>query len=324
MPKSDETTPHLIQIAMCSTNIVRTVQFLSEGLGFVESGREGLWGPSIAQTQGLVDDAACIIWWLTGAQEFMQIEVFQHTDPVPAPLPADWRPSDLGWVRWGCAVPRFDETLACLEKMNVHPVAPPQDFGGRKRMAVRIPHVGTIVEIIEDEPRSESSGLPRVVYATLSVPDLSAARTFWTSALAAPECAPDTLHTRPMEELWGLGTAELSSYVLPMHDRFLELVEYKTPTPRARANYRLCDEGMQNIGIGFRRFELLRALADRMEQAGTRLEVPRKHEIDAPSGNYAMTPEGYSLEAIFVPTSWDDALGFKPITNGLKSRLSAR
>jgi hypothetical protein len=52
---------------MCSTNVVRTVQFFSDGLGFVESGREGLWGPMIAQTQGLGDDMACIIWWMTGA-----------------------------------------------------------------------------------------------------------------------------------------------------------------------------------------------------------------------------------------------------------------
>jgi catechol 2,3-dioxygenase-like lactoylglutathione lyase family enzyme len=314
-------TPHLIQIAICSTNIVRTVQFLSEGVGFAEAGREALWGPAIAQTQGLGDDAACVIWWLTGCQEFKQIEVFQHTDPPPAPLPEDWRPSDLGWVSWGCAVPDFDSVVTRLAAMSVQPISPPRVYAGRRRMAVRIPHVGTIMEIIEDAPCSDAPAGPRIVHATLSVQDLAAARGFWVKSLAARECDPETLHTLQMEELWGLEGAQNERCVMQMHDCYLELVEYRSPEPRARSGRRLCDQGMQNIGIGFRDFGPLRAFADRAEHAGARLEMPREHERDAPCGNYATTPDGFSFEAFSLPLSWDEVLGFRAITSGLKARL---
>jgi catechol 2,3-dioxygenase-like lactoylglutathione lyase family enzyme len=324
MPESAETPPHLVQIAMCSTNVVRTVQFFSEGLGFVESGREGLWGQMIAQTQGLGDDMACIIWWMTGAQSFMQLEVFQHAEPLPAPLPEDWRPSDLGWVRWGCAVPDFDGVLTSLRALNVRPIAPPRAFGGRRRMAVRIPHVETVLEIFEDEPNAERPQLPRVVYATLSVPDLEPARRFWTESMLVAESKEGTLHTPDMEALWGLDGAELWRCVLPMHECWLELVQYRSPAPRARANYRLCDQGMQKIGIGYRRFEPLRAMADRMANAGVELTLPPQVEDGDLSGNYATTPDGFSFEAMAVPPAWDQTLGFRSASTWLKAKLASR
>jgi catechol 2,3-dioxygenase-like lactoylglutathione lyase family enzyme len=324
MPETAHTPPQLVQIAMCSTNVVRTVQFFSEALGFVESGREGLWGRMIAQTQGLGDDMACIIWWMTGAQSFMQLEIFQHFDPIPAPLPSDWQPSDLGWVRWGCAVPDFDGVLTRLAALNVHPIAPPRHFGGRRRMAVRIPHVGTVLEIIEDGPGAEASQLPRVVYATLSVPDLETARRFWTKSMLVSQAREGVLHTRDMETLWGLDDAELSRCVLPMHECWLELVQYRSPAPRARANYRLCDQGMQNIGIGYRRFEPLRAMADRMAKGGVEVELPRKMGDGDLSGNYASTPDGFSFEAMAVPPAWDQTLGFESASTWLKVKLAHR
>ncbi len=322
-PASSDDVPRIVQIAMCSTNVVRTVQFFSEGLGFVESGREGLWGAMLAQTQGLGDDMACIIWWMTGAQPFMQLEIFQHTDPVPSALPHDWRPSDLGWVRWGCAVPDFDAVLARLAALNVEPIAAPVRLAGRRRMAVRIPFVGTVLEIIEDDPDS-GGALPRVVYATLSVADLDAARRFWGGSMQVADSPSGTLHGPGPEALWGLDGADVERSLLPMHDCWLELVQYRSPVPRRREGYRLCDQGMQNIGIGFRTFAPLRALADRMEAAGGTLVLPRDVEAGNLCGNYARTPDGHSFEAMAVPPAWDETLGFTSASRWLKARLQSR
>jgi hypothetical protein len=77
----------------------------------------------------------------------MQLDIVQHAEPTPKRLPEDWRPSDLGWVRWGCAVSDFDGVVARLAAMNVHPIAPPGEFGGVRRMAVRIPYVETLLSL---------------------------------------------------------------------------------------------------------------------------------------------------------------------------------
>ena len=73
--------PQLAQIALCSTDLPRSVQLYTEAFGFAEAGGKVLWGQRVAQIQGLGDDAAFTLWWLVGRQDLVQLEFFHHTTP---------------------------------------------------------------------------------------------------------------------------------------------------------------------------------------------------------------------------------------------------
>ena len=82
----------LAQIALCTTDMPRSVQLYSEGFGFVEAGGRVLWGERVARIQGLGDDAAFTLWWLVGRQDLVQLELFHHTTP-PQRAVADRAPN---------------------------------------------------------------------------------------------------------------------------------------------------------------------------------------------------------------------------------------
>src|ERR1700742_2008918 len=96
----------ICQIAMCTNSIPGTTRLFTTGLGFASAGGRPLWGQRLADILGLPsgDASATSLWWLVGRQDFMQLELFTHTNPQQRPLPGSWRPNDLGWVRWGAVV----------------------------------------------------------------------------------------------------------------------------------------------------------------------------------------------------------------------------
>src|SRR5438132_12366591 len=97
----------LIQVGMNTADMAGTLRLYADAFGFINGGSAGMWGNTIA-VQGLPPDSRTIIWWLIGAQPFLQLELFHHTRPAQRPLRPDWRPSDHGWVRWGVGVADFD------------------------------------------------------------------------------------------------------------------------------------------------------------------------------------------------------------------------
>jgi hypothetical protein len=93
--------PQLSQVAICTADVPATLRFYCESFGFVSAGGRVIWGERLSGIQGIDGDAQCLVWWLLGRQDLVQIEVFQHSIPVQKPLPADWRPSDpSGRRRW--------------------------------------------------------------------------------------------------------------------------------------------------------------------------------------------------------------------------------
>jgi hypothetical protein len=68
---------------------------------------------------------------------------------------------------------------------------------------------------------------------------------------------------------------------------------------------------MQNIAIGYRRFETLRAMADRIANAGVEVEIPRQVRDDDLSGNFAVTPDGFSFAGMAVSPAWNETSGFR-------------
>jgi hypothetical protein len=107
--------PGLVQIALCSADLTRTVRRYIEVFGFADAGAEALWGERVGQIQGLDADVTGMLWWLVGRERPMQLELFYHSQPKQHPLPDDWSPADLGWVRWGFSVVDFDD---CLERLR--------------------------------------------------------------------------------------------------------------------------------------------------------------------------------------------------------------
>lgn len=144
--------PQLAQVAMCSLNLPRTVRFFSEGLGFAPSGSRSMWGERLGRIQGLPDPAATetIVSWLVGRQDFLQLEIFQHTSPPVRPRHDTWRPCDLGWVSFGVVVVDLDACLDRLEHLGVLPLTPPAGPVGRRRVCVEEPASGQLVELVEE------------------------------------------------------------------------------------------------------------------------------------------------------------------------------
>ena len=134
---------------MCSADLPHTLRLYTEVFGFADAGGRAFWGPWLG-VQALGPDAAALVWWLVGRQDFVQLEVFHHTTPAQRPLPDDWRPSDHGWVRWGLAVPDFDAALERLRGMGIATLSEPAERDGLRRVGFRDPDVGVIVEVMED------------------------------------------------------------------------------------------------------------------------------------------------------------------------------
>jgi catechol 2,3-dioxygenase-like lactoylglutathione lyase family enzyme len=283
-----------------------------------------VWGKWLADIQDLGADAATAIAWLVGRQDLLQLEFFNHTLPRPRPLADSWRPCDLGWVRWGLTIPDFEPALERLHELGVPTMTEPQYRDGLRRVCFRDPGTGIVVEVLEDGPGLPGGVRPRfydlapgVVYATLSVPDLEAARSFYLGTLGLVE-EDVILHTPDMESLWGLPEARNQSFVARGGDVYLEVVHYADPVGRPRPEgHRLSDQGFMNIAVGSRVRAESEAIIEQVRAAGHRInaELPG---VGA-GGTYLSDGHGNSLEVICAPREFDSTFGFAPTPQLLRS-----
>jgi catechol 2,3-dioxygenase-like lactoylglutathione lyase family enzyme len=293
----------LIQIGMNTSDMPGSLRLFSDVLGFSNAGSQGLWGKTIA-VQGLSADSRAIMWWLTGGQEFFQLEVFQHTRPAQRPLPADWRPSDHGWVRFGIQVDSFDRVLDGLAEMEIRTITRPRVDNGERRVAFRDPFVGTIIELME----GGSKNGPQIVYATSSVSNLAAARLFYAEVVGLEIMPHERLRRPEHETLWGLSTTKIDGFLARVGDVFLEIVCYRQPAGRPRrADYRVSDQGLVNVALGSRDASHISAVLERVRAAGY---VPPS--VFASGGIVwgSLTDAERELEFGSIPKELDAALGF--------------
>ena len=252
-----------------------------------------------------------------GRQDLLQLEFFSHTLPQPRPLSDDWRPSDLGWVRWGLTVPDFEQALERLRALGVCTITEPQLHAGLRRVCFRDPGTRTVVELIEEGPAVPGGIRPRyydlvpaAVYATLSVPDLDRARVFYLDTLGLQEDEV-VLHTAEMESLWGLPGASGQSFVARGGDVYLEVVQYEEPVGRPRPDdHRLSDQGFMNIAVGSRVRAESEAIIEQVRAGGYKVnaEMPGV----AAGGTYMSDGDGNSVEVICAPREFDSTFGFAP------------
>lgn len=307
--------PHLAQVGLCTNNMPATVRLFREVFGFADCGGDLTYGPLLAKAQGLGDDASCICWWMVGREDFTQIELFTHTLPAQRPLDPSWRPSDLGWVRWGIAVPEFDAAQARLEKFGIDPIAPPIKVDGLKRLCFREPWANVIIEVLE-EGESLPFGIrptfydltPAVAYAALSVQDLDLARDFFAGTLGLTE-VDAVLHPPECDATWGLPGAKRESILFSADGLILEVNRYDDPIPR-RFDRLVSDQGMMNAAFGTRDRAEIGAIEKRVRDAGYAINTPL---WDLPSvATYVDDGQGNSVELLCINREDNRVLGQEP------------
>jgi catechol 2,3-dioxygenase-like lactoylglutathione lyase family enzyme len=319
------TEPKIVQLAFCTNNMPRTVALYSEVFGFADAGGRVFSGPWLAEIQDVGPDAATFLWWLVGRQDMVQLELFTHTEPRQRPLPTDWTPADLGWTRWGLTVPDFDAALGRLARRGVITLTEPVERHGLRRVCFRDPHVGIVVEVMEEGASTPGGVRPRfydlvpaVVYAAVTVPDLAAARHSLIDVAGLVEEPADAVHALENECLWGLGGARTDRFVVRGGDVYLEVTQYLDPPSRPPDTGRLLsDQGFMNVALGGRERTEAEGLLERMRASGAHIHaelMPGKV-----GGTYLTDPNGIGLEVLANTRDWDPTFGFAPVPQFLSS-----
>ncbi|MGE4425582.1 MAG: VOC family protein [Solirubrobacteraceae bacterium] len=303
---SDDALPRVVQVALCTSDIPRTVALLSD-LGFRDAGGRVFSGPLLAEVQELGDDGATVIWWLVSEQEFVQIELFHHTVPAQRPRPADEQVCDLGWSRWTIEVADLDVATDVFARHGIMPMGPVVTDADTRRACFRDPWTAVPLEVVAPLDGRPGGAAPRIVAATVSVPDLVPARALFTGTLGMP--ITDAPHRPEHEAAWALPGARSRSFAVRGGDVAIEVVEYLEPRGRpAPADRLLSDQGFMHGAIGHRDIGRMHALADRIVADGHRLTAPLP---DATSGGTYAWCDGVSLELFAAPPEEDAAYGFR-------------
>jgi catechol 2,3-dioxygenase-like lactoylglutathione lyase family enzyme len=256
--------------------------------------------------------AACV-----DKQGFFQMELFQYGTPEARPKRSDWRPSDIGYSVLSIHVDDFDATLVRLAAMGTTPFGPVLGERGQRRACVLDPD-GVVVELMEDDPRTpypidrahpEFGAAARSI--RLSVPDLERSLHFFVDTLGMKPASSDALHGPEHEAVWGLAGAKREIAVVWMGDMWVELAQYADPFGRARPDdYRLCDQGLLNIGFGTREKEEYERTRDTVVSAGYHIET--EGIIEFLTCLYALDDQGFSVEITYIAKEADEEFGFIP------------
>ncbi|MES2493657.1 MAG: hypothetical protein V4579_10305 [Pseudomonadota bacterium] len=294
----------IIQVGINTADIAGSLRLYHEAFGFKNGGGQGLWGETL-RVHGLEPDSRALMWWMVGGQEFCQLEFFHHTKPAQRPLPSDWRPCDIGWVRIGLLVADFDRVKAVLPDHSI-PLLGEAGAAGARRMAFRDPFGGMIVEV------RETPGLlgPHLLYAASSVSDLGSALIYYRDVLQLEINPLHALHGPGEEALWGLAGATCAGFVASAGDRHIEVVAYDSPVGRPQPeDFRISDQGIMNIALGTRSIDEAQVLLSRLEAAGH--HPPRVMRLEGLLAGYIVDRER-EIEFAAIPREMDDAVGFLP------------
>lgn len=304
-----------MQIALNTRDMAGSLRFFAEVFGFANAGGQAGYG-DVMRIQGLDPSSRFLIWWMVGRQQGVQLEIFHHSVPAQRPQPADWSPADHGWPRFGIGVPDFDGVLAKLAGWDVAPITAPVRRGRGRRVAIRDPFCGTVIEIIEESDdlpaalRERHFDLdPFIVYATASVSDIGKARAYYGETIGLP-ISENRLHSLEDEALWGLAGARRSSFTAEADGLLVEVVEYSSPRGRPKGDDALIsDQGMMNIALRGTDKTLVGAIIDRAHKAGAK---PTALVSNGPLIGTYLTARGCEVELLAAPLAFDPAIGLAP------------
>ncbi len=243
MSSSEGPNPGVAQFAFSVSDLPRAAQLYCDVLGCAKASGLPIWGNFLATLQRVPDPAAAL-WWIIDRQDFVQMELWGYTGPIPRALARDWRPSDIGYTRSALHVDDFDAALGRLGEVGLTTLSPPQGPAGDRRVCIR-DQDGFIIEVLERDPLPDARP-PRWPQAScairsvsLSVPDLEKARRFWVETLEVPEVEPSLLHTPEMEALWALpgrGSARIDRCPSARGRHSIRPLNTPTTLPSARSS----------------------------------------------------------------------------------------
>ncbi len=309
---------HLSQIAVSTSDVRRSQRWYRDVLGLEPAGGTNMFaGPVASMVQG-VPRSASTCWWLVDRQDFFQIELFEFRSPLVRPLPAGWRPCDIGYSTVSFAVDDLDMALLGARAVGSPPLTEPIGSAGERRVCVRDPD-GVLVELMEDDPRGpfERSrprpGIPAVARAvTLSVGDLERSRRFFVDILGLTAAGGLELHRPEHEALWGLEGARRERLCLWAEDLVVELASYVNPAPEPwPEGYRISDLGLLNIAFGLRQRPGFEAAVRRCRHGGFEGNGPPLR-LGPWSVIYVNDDQGFSVELLHVEPWYERQMGFRP------------
>ena len=310
--------PRLNQVALSVADLRLTERWFREGLGFLPAGgsRLAMRSPLASRIQGL-PKAASTCWWLVDRNEFFQLELFQFEKPLAKLMPADFRPSDIGFTRIGVWVADFDASLRRLEALGTRPLTPALGQRGRRRTCVRSPD-GVCVELMESDPLPTESSSTRgdcgvaVRSVTLSVPDLRQSAGFMEQGIGLRE-ASASLHGPEHETLWGLAGASTQRRTFAAGSVLVEVIQYLSPRGKPwPEGYRISDQGILNIAFGARNRHDFTECYRRCIEAGARPNC-RPIQMAGAGVVYVNDVQGFSFELLWTkPGRADRIWGFDP------------
>ena len=317
MTTTDGPDPGVAQFAVSTSDMPRAAQLYCDVIGCLKAGGLLIWGDFLATLQKVPDPAAAL-WWVIDRQDFVQLEVWGYTRPVPRPLPLDWRPSDIGYTRMSFHVDDFDAVVARIHTVGAATITPPQGPDGDRRVCIR-DHDGFITEIMERDPLSDVRP-PRwpecgcaVRAVSLSVPDLDRARRFWVETLSLEVVDPTLLHTPEMEALWGLPGAKsetlLAARRRPAH-RASAVLATPLPGPVRRATSSATSASSTSPSATAPARPNTAAFT-RLINMGYTANVQPNTEGPFTS-SYVNDDQGFSLEMFHCAEEIDQYLGFMP------------
>lgn len=303
----------LNQVAFSVRDLRRTHGWYTRVFGFQPAGGTNAFKGFLAEKVQGVAGAASTCWWLLDSQDWFQLELFEFYRPEVRPLPADWRLCDIGYGMVGLSVEDFDGVLERLEAAGTTPLTDPVGEIGQRRVCVRDPE-GVLLEIMEDDPLGATA--PRRVpvtvrSVTLSVADLAKSRRFFCDVLEL-EPFERPLHGPEHHGLWGLEGAEREELLLRADGVLVEVVQYRAPAGRPRPNdYRISDQGLLNIALGFRSRREFERIYRKCLAAGLKGNW-RPLRLGAWSVVYVNDEQGFSVELLQVARWYDGRMGFTP------------
>lgn len=250
--------PNIIQIVLGSDDLPFAKHLYSTVFGFAGAGERLIYSRHNGEVMGFGGYGGATVQYMVGRQELMQLEFWTHTRPPQRPLPAEWRPNDIGFCRLGISMPDFDGVLERLAGLGIGTFTAPMAVNGLRRVCFRDPTVGIPVDIMEDGAalpgeRDRYHELePAVVYVAVSVTDLDEAIGFFGNVVGLEQVQVE-LHTVDEEQLWGLPGAQRRTATLRGGTTFMELVHYETATCRARSPGGALDgQGFKTVAVGYR------------------------------------------------------------------------
>jgi short-subunit dehydrogenase/catechol 2,3-dioxygenase-like lactoylglutathione lyase family enzyme len=320
----------LCQVALSVADLRRSQAWYRRVVGLEPAGGTSLFaGPLATMVQG-VPRSASTCWWLVDRQELLQLELFEFRSPLVRPLPADWRPNDIGYTMVSIWVADLERVIERAWAEGTPPLSEPAGPAGSRRVCVRDPD-GVLLELMEDDPRGPSPrGRPRpavpaaIRAVTLSVQELGRSRRVLTEAFDLWPAEGVRLHGPDHEALWGLEGAERQAELLWADDVVVELVEYTRPRGRPwPPGYRISDLGLLNVAFGFQDRGSFEEAHRRCLRAGLRPNSRPLH-LGAWSVVYLTDDQGFSFELLHVEPWYLGRMGFHPRATPKTAALAGR